>query len=85
MHWAWTAATQETDLDGAVLELEILPWRLFCPECQEVFTAQDMFQSCACGCEMTTPEGGDALTLMSLEVDQPEPNERNPTDAGTHC
>ncbi len=85
MQWAWTAATQDTDLDGAVLELEILPWRLFCPECQEVFTADDMFQPCACGCELTTPKGGDALTLLSLEVEQAEPTERNESDAGTHC
>lgn len=76
MQWAWTAATQETDLEGAVLELETLPWRLFCPDCREVFTADEMFQPCTCGCESTTPEGGDELTLLSLEVEQAEPAER---------
>ena len=85
MQWAWTAATHQTDLDGAALELEFLPWRLVCPECREVFTADDMFQPCACGCELTTPEGGDALTLLSLEVEQAESTERNKSNASTHC
>lgn len=75
MQWAWEAATGGTDLDGVTLELIQQPWTLYCPDCQERFTAEDMFTPCACGCNQTGPVDSDTLRLVRLTVkdsiDQP--------------
>lgn len=68
MQWAWQAATQGGELDGARLDLELLSWRLRCPQCGRAYTADDMFAACTCGCDYPEFSGGDELTLMSIEV-----------------
>ncbi|MAE64193.1 MAG: hypothetical protein CMJ18_07940 [Phycisphaeraceae bacterium] len=68
MQWAWTAATQSTELAGAELELELRPWRLECPECHRGFESKEMFTPCPCGCATTRLVDGDELTLQSIEV-----------------
>ena len=69
MQWAWQAVTQGSDFEQVSLELHILPWELRCTSCDRKFTADEVFAPCACGCEVTTPVGGDQLRLLSLEVD----------------
>ena len=40
MHTAFTALTRQTDLDGASLELEVIPLQLCCAHCQTIFSPQ---------------------------------------------
>ena len=41
MHTAFTALIRQTDLDGASLELELIPLQLCCAHCQTIFSPQD--------------------------------------------
>ena len=71
MQWAWSAATRDSAFDGAELRIEILPWTLRCADCGRTFIGDDMFAPCACGSEKTSPDGGDELLVVSLEVEEP--------------
>lgn len=58
LHMAFTALTRDTDLDGARLDLELVPVKLQCGECGENFSPSDneslaAFAPCpACGQEI---------------------------------
>ncbi|MAE66140.1 MAG: hypothetical protein CMJ18_17865 [Phycisphaeraceae bacterium] len=69
MRFAWRAATQGERHEGAVLELTRLPWRLRCATCARIFESDCWPAVCACGSEQTQPEGGDALRLESMEIE----------------
>ena len=71
MQWAWQSVTAGLALEGAQLVLELLPWRLHCPLCNREFSADDLFAPCSCGCQQTSLIGGDELSLICLEVDDP--------------
>ena len=71
MQWAWSAATRQTSLDGCVLQLQLLPWRMHCHECGRTWESDDPLVHCACGCQHPHPSGSDELTLISLRVDEP--------------
>ena len=71
MQWAWSAATRDSEFDGAELRIEILPWTLRCADCGRTFIGDDMFAPCECGSETTGPDGGDELLIVSLEVEEP--------------
>lgn len=73
MLWAWQAATDASELQGAKLELEILPWTLRCPDCQRTFSGASLFEPCACGGERTYPVGGAELQVMSMDIDDAAP------------
>jgi hydrogenase nickel incorporation protein HypA/HybF len=68
MRFAWQAATMGTELAGASLMLDYLPWRLLCPECGLQWEAESFTESCRCGNSRPVPQGGDELLLVSLEV-----------------
>ncbi len=74
MQWAWQAATDDTPYADSALDLEMLRWRLRCPDCGREFEADELFVECECGCGRPTPIGGDELALVSLDVeDMPDP------------
>jgi hydrogenase nickel insertion protein HypA len=75
LQMAWEANTCGTELCGAKLEIAALPYKLTCPRCGRVWTAEDPFDPCACGSDALSEGGGD-LRLMSMEV---EPVEANPS------
>lgn len=68
MQLAWSAATSETDLASSSLDLELLPWRLTCPDCGREWEADDPFEPCTCGCGHCQPSGSNELLLMSIDV-----------------
>jgi hydrogenase nickel incorporation protein HypA/HybF len=70
MQWAWQAVTRESPHAGAELQLQMLPWRLECPECQKRWDTADLFEACSCGCETAHPLGGDELELLALDIDE---------------
>jgi len=69
MQWAWQAATADTDYSAVKLALEVLPWRLQCPDCAAEFEASDVLAPCACGGQTARPIGGDELQIVAIEVD----------------
>ena len=69
MYWAWEAATRDTALQGATLNLECLPWQMHCPDCDRRWVSNDPTTTCTCGCDHPRPCGGDELILVSIEVD----------------
>ena len=67
---AETAATEDTELKGAELKMQFLPWPLECIQCGRRWEAEQMDSLCACG-GAGRPVGGDELTLAGLDVDDP--------------
>jgi len=67
--FAWGAMTASTELEGALLEAKVLPWRIECDQCGRIGAAADPLQRCGrCGSEQTRASGSDDLRLLSIEV-----------------
>lgn len=71
MQWAWRAATSGGAHEQAELELEYLPGTMRCMDCGREWQDDRIDVRCACGSSSTVPRGGDELTLLSIEVDEP--------------
>ncbi len=69
MQMAWQAVTADSPVSGAVLELDVLPWRLYCGDCGRSWTSDDPLDDCACGSVATVPDGDGHMSLLSLDVD----------------
>ena len=82
MQFAWQAASQDTNLAHATLELILLPWRLQCPDCGRQWEAESWDTPCQCGSERNRIVGGDELLLDSLEV-APRHDHRQQNDGAT--
>jgi hydrogenase nickel incorporation protein HypA/HybF len=70
---AWQAMIGEWGGEDAQLQVDLLPWRLRCLDCEVEFDAPELSTPCACGSTRTSPRGGDELLLTSLEVDPVDP------------
>ncbi len=70
MQFAWHAATDDTEFDGAELSLTLLPWELHCLECGRNWSSENWSDPCTCGSCRVDPVGGDELTLISIDVDE---------------
>ncbi|QNN24058.1 hydrogenase maturation nickel metallochaperone HypA [Planctomycetales bacterium ZRK34] len=76
LQFAWQAVTQDDSLEGSRLEVELLPWRLECDQCDRVWESPEAFEPCTCGNVRPKVTGSDELLLVSLDVEQPgEPTE----------
>lgn len=73
MQFAWQAATDATSFDGVQLSLTLVPWELHCRECDRHWTSETWSDPCTCGSCQVDPVGGDEITLVSLDVDEPTP------------
>lgn len=71
MQLAWKAATMDTELSGAKLQLSMLPWRLRCLECNRRWDADTLDATCECGSSRGVPIGGDELKLDCFEIVEP--------------
>ena len=72
MRFAWEASTEGTTYQGAELSLEFVPWALHCRACDRHWEGPDWPQLCTCGSADVDPAGSDELTLLSIEIDDPE-------------
>ena len=68
MEWAWRSITIGTKCAESHLEIEPLPWKLYCPDCDQTWESADLYESCRCGCQDATPQAGDELQLDAIEV-----------------
>ena len=69
MQLAWQSATAGHPLQGAILDLRLLPWSMRCATCERTWAAADAYDSCTCGNDRPNVLGGDDLVLESLDVD----------------
>ena len=77
LRMGWEATWQQDGLTSPTsppaptpeLVLELLPWRLTCPECGRSWESPELYVVCQCGCATPNPEGGAELQLVSITVD----------------
>lgn len=71
LRFGWEAVWKDGEGSAAVPELllEMLPWRLSCPQCGRKWDSPELYVSCVCGCATPSPEGGSELQLISIEVE----------------
>jgi hydrogenase nickel incorporation protein HypA/HybF len=82
MTFAWEAATSGTAMDGAELTLTCVPWSLHCRACDRRWEGGDWPVTCACGSADVDPTGSDDLTLLSIEIDDPDDQDPPNREAG---
>jgi len=69
MAQAFTMVTQGTELEGATLDMVVVPARNTCHACGRVTEAADMLMACPhCGGLDLAFAGGDELMLESIEL-----------------
>ena len=73
MQLAWHAVSDDTSLDGVTLSLTFAPWQLRCRECGLQWNSNNWPDPCPCGSREVDPSGGDDLTLLSLDVEEYQP------------
>jgi len=82
MQFAWSAATAGTELDSSALTLTYLPWSLSCKACGRRWEGPDWPTTCTCASPDVDPKGSDELTLMSIDIDEPDdtldPDDQDP-------
>jgi hydrogenase nickel incorporation protein HypA/HybF len=72
LQMSWTAVTIGSAIEGAVLEVDQLPWAITCSSCGRVWESRVPFVSCECGNDTPAPVGGDELEIVSLTIDEEE-------------
>ena len=70
-------AAQGTIAEGARLAIEEQPARVKCDACGPVEARRFTIACPACGSPAVKFEGGDALRILSIEIDDPLPGGRN--------
>ena len=73
MTMSWQAVTFDTPLAGAALAMDVVPWTISCGECGREWTSAAPFAECECGNATPTPTGSDELDLVSMTVEEGEP------------
>jgi hydrogenase nickel incorporation protein HypA/HybF len=68
---AWEMARAGTACEAAELRLDRVPAVWSCPRCRRVFAAGDVLRCGDCRVPAELSEGGDALTLDSIEMEVP--------------
>ena len=69
MALAWEAMTADTELEGAKLQVSILPWSLTCAACRHQWSGDGPLDCCpACGSKRTEAAGSNDISLLSMEV-----------------
>jgi hydrogenase nickel incorporation protein HypA/HybF len=75
LRFCFDALSQDTDLEGLQLQIELCSRRHSCDECGEIFTVVDYEFACPkCDCAHTRFISGDELELAYLEVEEHEPS-----------
>jgi hydrogenase nickel incorporation protein HypA/HybF len=69
--FGFSALVQGTDLDPLALEIESIPWRQRCPDCDLTFDVKEQGLACPrCARRETLLAGGEELDLAYLEVEE---------------
>jgi hydrogenase nickel incorporation protein HypA/HybF len=70
LHFAFDVVTQNTIAQGATLEIETVPVKCYCSNCDLKFTPKNWFYECP-QCEKLVSEilQGKEIELTSLEID----------------
>jgi len=72
LRFCFEALVAGTDLEPLALDLELVPRRNRCRQCDTTFEVVDYNFVCgACGSLRTEPAGGDEMQLAYVEVEEP--------------
>jgi Zn finger protein HypA/HybF involved in hydrogenase expression len=69
MDFAWRAVTDSAGLSDVQLDLQLLRWKLQCPDCGRVWDKEIFSNVCVCGGRGAFLVGGSELQVASIEVD----------------
>lgn len=79
---AYEVARTGTIFEGADLHLHVEPARASCPTCGEESEFDDFYLVCpSCGGIGLRPMSGEGLVLTRMDIEIPEEDEKNATDA----
>jgi hydrogenase nickel incorporation protein HypA/HybF len=71
LSFGFSALVQGTELEPLALEIEPVPWRRRCPQCDLTFEVKDEGLACPrCASSETLLAGGEELDLAYLEVEE---------------
>ncbi|MCA9113846.1 MAG: hydrogenase maturation nickel metallochaperone HypA [Planctomycetaceae bacterium] len=78
---AWELAREGSPLEGARLDIEVVPVTAICPQCKTEVVIASIQQLCCSACGTPTPgiTGGRELEVTALEI---EDDCRNPARSG---
>jgi hydrogenase nickel incorporation protein HypA/HybF len=68
MQFCFDVATESTPLEGAVLEIESIPARVRCVECEAESAIEDGLPLCLCGSANVQILAGQELLIQDVEV-----------------
>ena len=70
LNFCFTVITEETELEGARLLMDLVPLRGFCQDCDKDFEIENYVFVCpACGSKRTETIAGQDLSIVEMEVD----------------
>lgn len=68
LEYCWTLVSQDTDLDGARLDIDSVPVNLLCRDCGQESSPRDHLLLCGlCGAGNVEVTAGEEFVLTSLE------------------
>jgi hydrogenase nickel incorporation protein HypA/HybF len=71
LRFCFEALVQDTDLAPLALEIERLPWRNRCRQCDRDFDVQEYRTECPqCGSPETFPDSGRELEFAYMEIEE---------------
>lgn len=69
IRFVFPVATRDTIAEAALLEIEFVPARCRCPQCQVEFAPTDELHVCPqCGCSRAETIAGHEFTLAAIEI-----------------
>ncbi|MBW1802184.1 MAG: hydrogenase maturation nickel metallochaperone HypA [Deltaproteobacteria bacterium] len=69
LSFCFEVITNETELEGTQLIMDMIPLRGFCPSCQEAFDIKDYVFICpSCGSSKIETIAGQDLSIVEMEV-----------------
>ena len=70
LSFCFEVITNETELEGAQLIMDMIPLRGYCPSCREEFDIKDYIFNCpSCGSPKIETIAGQDLSIVEMEVD----------------
>jgi hydrogenase nickel incorporation protein HypA/HybF len=70
LRFAFDAATSDTALAGATLDIRIVEGRARCGACGTEFATETLFDACACGSHDLAQIAGEELNVKSIEIEE---------------
>jgi hydrogenase nickel incorporation protein HypA/HybF len=71
LNFCFEVAAKGTALEGASLEIEMIPASSRCRDCGSAVLMREIFAACACGSlNLEPPRGGNGMRIVSMEIEE---------------